>query len=74
MRDERNLACYNALGWKVLVIWECALKGKTHRPLSELLNTTAHWLRFESKSVEIKGSTAKSYGYLFISLLEAGCN
>jgi DNA mismatch endonuclease (patch repair protein) len=27
-RDRRNLAKYHEAGWRVLVIWECALKGR----------------------------------------------
>ncbi len=58
-RDERNRASYKELGWKVLIIWECALKGKTRRPLSEVVNTAANWLKFGSRSTEIIGRIPK---------------
>lgn len=45
IRDERNIATYTELGWKVLVIWECAIKGKTRRPANEVVNTAANWLQ-----------------------------
>lgn len=55
-RDERNLKAYEREGWKVLVIWECAIKGKTRRPLEEIINTTANWLQFDQSDAEIEGA------------------
>ena len=54
-RDERNMATYAALGWKSLVIWECAIKGKSRRSINEVVNTAANWLQFDSRSSEIQG-------------------
>jgi DNA mismatch endonuclease (patch repair protein) len=54
-RDERNLNKYTELGWKVLIIWECAIKGKTRRPVSEVVNAAANWLQFDDHNSEIKG-------------------
>lgn len=55
VRDKRNLETCIALGWKVLVIWECALKGKTHRQLNEVIHTTANWLLYDSQNAVIEG-------------------
>lgn len=55
IRDRRNLEKTTALGWRTLVIWECALKGKTRRPLAKVINTAANWLRYDSQSAEISG-------------------
>ena len=41
-RDQKNIKLLRANGWRVLVIWECALKGKdrlTHENLATLLNS-----------------------------------
>jgi DNA mismatch endonuclease, patch repair protein len=54
-RDIRNLELYSKLGWKVLVVWECAVKGKTRRPLLEVVHTAANWLQFEQGDAEIEG-------------------
>lgn len=27
-RDQRNLAALKAMGWRVVVVWECALRGR----------------------------------------------
>lgn len=37
IRDVRNLAACIDKGWKVLVIWECALKDKTRRKFNEVI-------------------------------------
>lgn len=55
VRDELNIQACITLGWKVLVIWECALKGKTRRNLNEVLHTTANWLLYDNQSAEITG-------------------
>lgn len=55
IRDERNVQACIAMGWKVLVIWECALKGKTRRNLNEVIHTAANWIIYDSQSAEIQG-------------------
>src|SRR5438552_10615468 len=32
-RDEKNISSLLRNGWRVLTVWECALKGKTALPL-----------------------------------------
>jgi G:T-mismatch repair DNA endonuclease (very short patch repair protein) len=36
VRDKKNLAACRKLGWKTLVVWECAIKGKTRLQPEEL--------------------------------------
>ncbi len=55
VRDQRNLKVYQQLGWKVLVIWECALKGRDRRPVDEVLHTAANWLQFDEGGAVIIG-------------------
>jgi DNA mismatch endonuclease (patch repair protein) len=43
------------MGWKVLVVWECALKGKARRQPNEVIHTAANWLLYDSLSAEIEG-------------------
>lgn len=45
-------------GWRVGVIWECAMKGRTHRPLDEILDSCAAWLASEAEVLEITGDEA----------------
>ena len=35
-RDTRNISILTAMGWQVLIIWECELKNDKQRALSEL--------------------------------------
>lgn len=55
IRDANNFNKYIDLGWKVLIIWECSLKGKTRRNLNEVINTAANWLLYDSQNAEIEG-------------------
>lgn len=57
-RDARNIACLEESGWRVLIVWECALKGKTGRPISEVAQTTANWVQFGKGSATIEGRKA----------------
>ena len=44
-----------AEGWRVLTIWECALKGRTRRPVDEVVRKAARWLRSDNRCEEIRG-------------------
>lgn len=55
IRDERNVAACIHKGWKVLVIWECALKGKTRRNIHEVIHTAGNWLLYDPMNAEIEG-------------------
>lgn len=43
-RDAAAEAALLADGWRVLTIWECALKGKDKLPRQEVLDRTADWI------------------------------
>lgn len=42
-------------GWRQLRVWECALKGKTRRPLEGLLDEIEEWLNGDTADFEIGG-------------------
>jgi DNA mismatch endonuclease (patch repair protein) len=44
-RDKTNLLKLNQLGWRVLVIWGCSLKGRKRIPIDILINEVSDWLR-----------------------------
>ena len=54
-RDRRNQEALEELGWRVLTIWECALKGKTRRSTNEVIQTAANWIQFDTVSASIEG-------------------
>jgi DNA mismatch endonuclease, patch repair protein len=47
MRDTRVIERLESIGWRVGVIWECALKGKERRPISEVVEQCLQWLESE---------------------------
>jgi DNA mismatch endonuclease (patch repair protein) len=55
MRDEMVREKLASAGWRVGVVWECALKGRTRRSLDEVLNECAEWLSSDRQSMEISG-------------------
>ena len=54
-RDNRNFAAYRKDGWRVLTVWECALKGKYRKPAGEIADEISTWLKSDSPSLEISG-------------------
>lgn len=52
-RDSRNMMKIQELGWKTLIVWECAVKGKRRLPVSELGKTIENWLLYDSSNAEI---------------------
>ena len=57
-RDHRNLGELHELGWRVLVVWECAVKGKQRLSSEEVVTRVAKWLRSGANDMEITGVTA----------------
>ncbi len=53
IRDSKNSDYFVAQGWRSLVIWECAIKGKMKIPIDQVIESTALWLSSESKNKEI---------------------
>ena len=54
-RDVKNIAKLESLDWRVLTIWECAVKGKYRLSFESAINQISHWLINEQSSSEIKG-------------------
>lgn len=55
-RDAAAEAALVAAGWRVLVLWECALKGKERRPLPDVLAETVAWLDSDQDRKVIRGA------------------
>jgi DNA mismatch endonuclease, patch repair protein len=56
--DERNLANLRSGGWRTLVVWECALRGKHRMNEQRLIRKVAGWLLSRKGRGEITGSAA----------------
>lgn len=57
-RDERAHEQLLGMGWRILTIWECSLKGPTRWPLKTLLDSCAEFIRCNVSECEISGSVA----------------
>ena len=55
-RDRRNAEDAAALGWRRLVVWQCAITGKTRLDRDELLRRIAGWLGGSDSKGDIRGS------------------
>ena len=56
-RDDQDLQAVRNLGWRVFLIWECALKGKQRLPFEQLIELVENWLLVGNQFVEIKGDS-----------------
>lgn len=54
-RDRRNLRCLDRKGWRILIIWECAIRGKTRMPVENVIKTASQWLLSDVAHLEING-------------------
>ena len=43
-RDSRNIALLQACGWRVLIVWECALVGRYALPMDKVTKLCRKWL------------------------------
>lgn len=52
-RDQRNISSLSESGWRVLVVWECTVRGKGKWPLDEVVDTIGEWLLSTSSYSEL---------------------
>lgn len=55
-RDVKNIAALREAGWRVGIVWECALKGRTHLPPTHVTQRCSSWLRSNRRSLELVGT------------------
>jgi len=53
--DLKNHKRLKSDGWYILDIWECALKGKTRKPIDKVMLSIEHWILFEKRNKTIRG-------------------
>lgn len=54
-RDASNIKRLKDAGWRILVIWECATKGKAKLPMERVLNAASEWLVSQNPNYKITG-------------------
>ncbi|VFU08873.1 DNA mismatch endonuclease of very short patch repair [Methylocella tundrae] len=53
--DSRAIEALAAAGWRVGVVWECAIKGRSRRPLESVIESCATWLKADERHFELRG-------------------
>jgi len=53
--DEAVANALQAAGWRILTVWECAIKGRSRQKEEEIAETVALWLTDGTGNVELKG-------------------
>lgn len=59
-RDLRNDDALAGLGWRQLIVWECALKGRSRLEPQQLRSDVLNWLNIGSARAEIRGDEIPS--------------
>ncbi|WP_080423449.1 very short patch repair endonuclease [Burkholderia ubonensis] len=53
--DEKVQVALRAMGWRVAVVWECALKGREKLESDTVADRLATWLQHEEQRLEVRG-------------------
>lgn len=56
LNDVRSEARLYEAGWRVGVVWECALKGRSRRRPEAVIGMCDRWLRSRKPRLEIRGA------------------
>jgi DNA mismatch endonuclease (patch repair protein) len=54
-RDQAAVEALLVSGWRVLTVWECALKGRERRPFTDVLEGVVDWLSSGGPPITISG-------------------
>ena len=57
-RDERNKQALLVQGWRLMVVWECAILGKTMLNREILIELIENWILAGNDFVELRGNPA----------------
>ncbi|WP_428669697.1 very short patch repair endonuclease [Reyranella sp.] len=53
--DCRASTALAEAGWRIALIWECALKGRTKLPFDDVMEQCVNWLEGGTRRLEIQG-------------------
>lgn len=54
-RDKKNVLDLKKDGWRIMIIWECALKGKYKLDFGSTIRSISEWLKSSDIYAEITG-------------------
>lgn len=52
-RDQRNMLALHHADWRVLTVWECSIKGRSRRPLNDVICAASAFVRGNERLEEI---------------------
>ena len=55
-RDQRTAEALARAGWRVMVVWECSLRGPARQPLEEVLVQCTGFISHGGSFVELEGT------------------
>lgn len=55
-RDRRQAVALEKAGFRVGIVWECALKGRTRLSLDEVVRACSRWLRSQEPGFNLHGN------------------
>lgn len=55
-KDAENEMALIAVGWRILTVWECAIKGRTRLSLDEMIQAAATWLINGEENIVLQGT------------------
>lgn len=58
-RDSEQVSALADAGWRVAVIRECALKGRTRLLFTDIVEVLGLWLKSDEKLLEIQGNETR---------------
>ena len=54
-KTKSHMEIYKNSGWRVAVVWECALKGRHRLDSDDVLERLSEWIQGTEKHLEISG-------------------
>ncbi|RYG96842.1 MAG: DNA mismatch endonuclease Vsr [Alphaproteobacteria bacterium] len=57
-RDSRAESALLETGWRVAVVWECALRGNGRRETGQIASRLERWLKGNTRRLVVRGLTA----------------
>lgn len=53
-RDRKVISALKELGWKILTVWECSLKGRSKKPFDLLIDEIVDWIQNKDRDETIQ--------------------
>jgi DNA mismatch endonuclease, patch repair protein len=55
--DVRNIEQLTAEGWRIGIIWECSIRGKSKLPFDYVIESCKNWIISKERNFQIHGKT-----------------